>query len=70
MKYFIAACMAVSCFLVVPLAYNGQPPNEEARMFGEFGRLVIAALSIPFALCLGLMPAALIYWLRQRKQPQ
>lgn len=69
MKYFIALCVAVSCWFIVPLAYNGQT-HEEARMFGEFGRLAIAAASIPFAVCIGLMPAAFIYWIIQRKQPQ
>lgn len=69
MKYFVFLCVAESCWFIVPLAYKGQSP-EETRMFGEFGRLVMAALSVPFAVCLGMMPAAFIYWMRQRRQPQ
>lgn len=69
MKYFIALCVAVSCWFIVPWAYNGQT-REEFRMFGEFGRVVMAAASMPFAVCIGMMPAAFIYWIIQRKQPQ
>jgi len=69
MKYFVFLCVAVSCWFIVPLAYNGQT-REEAQMFGEFGRLAIAAASIPFAVCIGMMPAAFIYAITQRKQPQ
>lgn len=70
MKYFVFLCVAVSCWLIVPWAYQGPPPNDEARMFGEFGRLIRTACSVPFAVCLGLMPAAFLYWITQKRQPQ
>ncbi len=70
MKYFIAACMAVSCWLFVPVVWTTYPQTDGYHTFGEFGRLVLSAVAVPVAALFGLMPAAFIYWMRQRKQPQ